>query len=452
MNMPRPEGSYNYPVYPGMKAWDLLETENEKIQACQIPFSILESMSTQAVIQAIWEYPFFTDIAGREGLFQTDFDRIIGETNAFKELEFRRDGGKYLLERYQNMERLASEDLLVKSYEIFFAQSEPSYQLSYPERKYAVQCILEKKSKNEVSTLFLMERLMEGIFYPPLMEELERNQILKTFLETSAIDQLDDSFINKIVSNAEEFLVYKNEGYLELIKDELDCMNMPRPEGSFDYYLYPGMKEWSLFKYTSHMFTTSQIPESLLKDMSTQAVIQAIWEYPFFFELLTSIRDNYEFNFQGTIGYTNAYQELITRPGVGPCLLERYRPMDFIGASVLHPKNFELLFCQYDFLAQLSNQEKIEVVSLAFEKEFIRRKYYGQISGTAEITWFLIARTMHSARYAPFMKEVEEKENLQMFLEAFFIDWRPSQAEQSALMLYSIYKFGLQFINYHTLN
>lgn len=226
---------------------------------------------------------FFTDIAVREGLFQTDFDRIIRETNAFKELEFRRDGGKYLLERYQNMERLASEDLLVKSYEIFFAQSEPSYQLSYPERKYAVQCILEKKNKNEVSTLFLMGRLMEGIFYPPLMEELERNQILKTFLETSAIDQLDDSFINKIVSNAEEFLVYKNEGYLELIKDKLDCMNMPRPEGSFDYYLYPGMKEWSLFKYTSHMFTTSQIPESLLKDMSTQAVIQAIWEYPFFF-------------------------------------------------------------------------------------------------------------------------------------------------------------------------
>ncbi|MCD7975625.1 MAG: hypothetical protein LUG51_00155 [Tannerellaceae bacterium] len=311
--MPRPEGSYNYPVYPGMKAWESLETENEKFQVCQIPFSILESMSTQAVIQAIWEYPFFTDIAEEGGNFQASFDRIIKQTNSYKELETRRDGGKYLLERYQKMQRLAGEDLLAKSYEIFFLQSEMLYQLSYPERIYAVQTILERKNKEKISTLFLMGRLMEGVFFPPLMEELERNQILKTFLETSAIDRLDDSFINKIVSNAEEFLVYKNEGYLELIKDELDCMNMPRPEGSFDYYLYPGMKEWSLFKYTSHMFTTSQIPESLLKDMSTQAIIQAIWEYPFFFELAPLLDDNYEWVFHTVIGSTNAYQELVTR-------------------------------------------------------------------------------------------------------------------------------------------
>ncbi|MCD7975626.1 MAG: hypothetical protein LUG51_00160 [Tannerellaceae bacterium] len=88
----------------------------------------------------------------------------------------------------------------------------------------------------------------------------------------------------------------------------------------------------------------------------------------------------------------------------------------------------------------------MEVVELAFEKEFIRQEYYGVVSATSQISWFLIGRTMQSAGYTPFIKEVEKKENLRYFLESFYIDKRPSQKEQTELMFLSIYEYGLQYI------
>jgi hypothetical protein len=38
------------------------KTGKEMEDACQVPADVLKNMSTQAVIQAIWEYPFFMDV------------------------------------------------------------------------------------------------------------------------------------------------------------------------------------------------------------------------------------------------------------------------------------------------------------------------------------------------------------------------------------------------------
>ncbi|MDR3226687.1 MAG: hypothetical protein LBT56_03340, partial [Prevotellaceae bacterium] len=97
MNMPRPSDSYNYPVYPGMPEWAEFETVEEMVEACQIPENTLKKMSTQAVIQAIWEYPFAFDVLQR---YQYQFDfRMFLENNAYNELTKRTDAGMALLER-----------------------------------------------------------------------------------------------------------------------------------------------------------------------------------------------------------------------------------------------------------------------------------------------------------------------------------------------------------------
>lgn len=97
MNMPRPEDSFDYPVYPGMEEWASYPTLNLQMAVCQIPSSILDSMSTQAVVQAIWEHPLFTDIAKDEGNYKSGFENIIAKTNAYKELLMREDGARCLL-------------------------------------------------------------------------------------------------------------------------------------------------------------------------------------------------------------------------------------------------------------------------------------------------------------------------------------------------------------------
>jgi hypothetical protein len=65
MNMPRPADSYNYPVWLGMEEWAQFKTGQEMTDACQVPEDILKTMSTQAVIQVIWEYPFLTGLLHR---------------------------------------------------------------------------------------------------------------------------------------------------------------------------------------------------------------------------------------------------------------------------------------------------------------------------------------------------------------------------------------------------
>lgn len=64
MNMPRPEGSYNYPCLPGMPSWEKLKSGEEMDLACHVPDDILKKQTTQAVIQAMWEHPNFKDLIG----------------------------------------------------------------------------------------------------------------------------------------------------------------------------------------------------------------------------------------------------------------------------------------------------------------------------------------------------------------------------------------------------
>lgn len=64
MNMPRPEGSYNYPCLPGMPSWKELNSGEEMNMACHVPDDVLNNQTTQAVIQAMWEHPKFKDLIG----------------------------------------------------------------------------------------------------------------------------------------------------------------------------------------------------------------------------------------------------------------------------------------------------------------------------------------------------------------------------------------------------
>lgn len=446
MNMPRPEGSYNYPIYLGMKGWDALKTTADKVNACQIPPEILDSMSTQAVIQAIWEHPLLVDIV-KEGNYQSGFDAVIAKTNAYKVLLTRRDSGRCLWERYVSVRSVDGEEFLPDALEVLFSQPDILYRLCYPERIELAKLLLEKKDPTKISTLFLLGRIMKDVYFLPLMDAIHMDEKIGTFLTTSSVGMASRELIKVITSNAELFIISKNELFEDMIKDKLDCMNMSRPEGSFNYYIYPGMPEWSVFKATWQMSSTSQIPVELLKRMSTQAVIQSIWEYPFFEEIAFRA-DHYDSDFNIVLSSGNSYLELKSRVDAVRCLLERYRLVHSIAKAIWFPKAFEILISRNELLSQLSYQEKMEMVKLAFDKDQIRQDNPAYAKSlTREISWYLIGRAMQSAEYTPFMKELAEKENLRLFLSTSYISRFESDRVQSERMLNSIISFGKQFIN-----
>jgi hypothetical protein len=211
-----------------------------------------------------------------------------------------------------------------------------------------------------------------------------------------------------------------NLSYEERIKDILDCMNTPRPEGSYNYPVLPGMEEWKSFNSTQEMIDACQVPESQLKLQSTQAVFQALWEYPFFIEA-TSRSDHYQMDFETIFSNNSAYSEFITRQNAGECLLSRLlivKPL-----FPVYPKVLELFISQPIFLNQLTSDEKKEVVSISLKNDSLRQVSLNTAGGRMrEVTWLLIGRTMYYANYKPFVEVVEQSVQLKTFITSSVVN------------------------------
>lgn len=198
MNMPRPADSYNYPIRPCMNKWKELASTEEKIKACAIPIERLKTMSTQAVIQAIWEYPFFVEISSSIGMrnAQKDFETLFYSNNAYKELLERKDAGILLLKRYKLMDAICKGKLIwIPPFELLFSQPNFIQQLTTAEKKKLVAIALEKNKLRvasgffdelcEFSTLMLIARIMIYAEYPPFLNEVIDSDPLKRFIDTS---------------------------------------------------------------------------------------------------------------------------------------------------------------------------------------------------------------------------------------------------------------------------
>jgi hypothetical protein len=194
--MARPADSYNYPVYPGMPEWEEFETVEEMIAACQIPENILNRMSTQAVIQAIWEYPFMLNVLHRYQ-YQADFDGTFSENNAYNTLTKRNDAGKLLLERLNAVNPLMPKaEGEPKFLEILISQDVFLSQLNKTQKKAVIETTLANDELRQGSNDFkdnqfratvwlLTGKLLKNAEYAPFIEAMSNNEQLKSFIENT---------------------------------------------------------------------------------------------------------------------------------------------------------------------------------------------------------------------------------------------------------------------------
>lgn len=92
---------YVCPIQPGTDEWFAISSHAERAAACQIPENILSRLTTEALVQSVLEYPFFTDIM----FFSTAEQgyRIVRDHyNGLQELERREDGLKGLYQYYMD--------------------------------------------------------------------------------------------------------------------------------------------------------------------------------------------------------------------------------------------------------------------------------------------------------------------------------------------------------------
>ena len=213
----------------------------------------------------------------------------------------------------------------------------------------------------------------------------------------------------------------------EAILKRLECMNMPRPKDSYNYPLCPGMDEWADLHTSVAMGEACSVPECLLKKMSTQAVIQAIWERP--------VGDiNERFGLGGLPDYWSAKNwapfstclELENRKDAGKALLERLILVNPIPqyAGGHESQALEWLFAQSVFISQLNKTQQRKVVEICLKNDELRQKSplweeYSMFRWLRTTAFVLMGRTMLAADYSPFVKAVNENEELKFFIDGW---------------------------------
>ena len=232
--------------------------------------------------------------------------------------------------------------------------------------------------------------------------------------------------------------------YLELISGLIEAQNMPRPADSYNYPIYPGRKNWALLPNQELREEVIQVPVDIAKSMSTQALIQALWEYPFAgFMFGLDDYDRYQSAFNSRISSRNAYVELTRRTDAGSELLyrlERVNPL----ASSFPQYVLNLLTSQTVFVTKLNDGEKRKVIEIAIENESLRQAVFGTSYMDKVITALLTGRIMFAAGYAPFVEAVNGSE-LEPFL--YYKNYCYFYERFGYKISQDIINFALQYLN-----
>ena len=86
---------YVYPVVPGTHEWNILDTQAEKVAVCQIPVDILSSLTTEALVETVLDYPLMCNISAYNN-FLSGYEAVKAQFNGLQELSTRSDAEEVL--------------------------------------------------------------------------------------------------------------------------------------------------------------------------------------------------------------------------------------------------------------------------------------------------------------------------------------------------------------------
>ena len=154
--------AYDFPFKRGGGEWNNLESYQAKRDACQVPESVLSSMSTKGLIETYLNYPLLGDLMVFHTL-QDGIGKLEENFNGARELLQRDDVGTALVEKYESMNPTAIEadwslidkgeySFKIIAIEVLLSQEKVLSSLSQADRKDLVKLAndkLEDKQKNQ---------------------------------------------------------------------------------------------------------------------------------------------------------------------------------------------------------------------------------------------------------------------------------------------------------------
>lgn len=145
------------------------------------------------------------------------------------------------------------------------------------------------------------------------------------------------------------------------------------PEAPFEFPFKPGILEGPKFQSHTDMIKACQIPENILKSMSTKALVRTCLQYPLFGDVFAY--DNFQFGFERMSSNFNGFKELFQRSDIAESVLQEY--IDLNDLVSLEAKNItekwrfmflEILLSQPSIIKNLSLQKKKTLFYEAIKK------------------------------------------------------------------------------------
>ena len=90
---------WDYPVKPGTEEWKKLESNKAKVDICQIPKYLLNTIPTSDLMDICLQYPLIWDMYAFNNLNE-GLEKLFNDFNGIRELFKRTDVSKELLTRY----------------------------------------------------------------------------------------------------------------------------------------------------------------------------------------------------------------------------------------------------------------------------------------------------------------------------------------------------------------
>ena len=202
--------------------------------------------------------------------------------------------------------------------------------------------------------------------------------------------------------------------------DSDECMGIVRPTDCYTYPYLPGTDAWNELhnQGLQVVHEACKIPEDILRILSTEAVVQAFFDFPFISEIYA-----YNSMLEGFNSMTNknsAYAEILKRDDVASILVERYVNYKAVGcdAAIYHTPELELLLAQPEIYNMLDKNQCKEIVKEALNKISARLNYDPELKWLHINTCLMMGRLMLSAGYEDFKEAVSGSEALQKYLDS----------------------------------
>lgn len=207
------------------------------------------------------------------------------------------------------------------------------------------------------------------------------------------------------------------------------------------YHILPGTEEWKSLQTGKEMWDSCQLSEDMLKDLSTEELIEACMEFPMAYDFIAADTERKGIAF--AIEQFNGLTELVGREDAVCKLIEEYGKMDFNGerigtrtintSLILSMAYTELLLVNERFMSKMTSEEQDLLKSIAEEK-YMMKLEHPDYFGLRSIEHSLVICAELALARGKSLSE-EDSDLLHGFVN-FYQMWDPTEIERISMLVF----------------